>query len=489
MIVVLAVMVSALIAGGRSYFVRATNRIDSIAVLPFVNTSGDESTEYLSDGITEGVIHGLSQLPQLRVMARTTVFRYKGQNIDPQQVGHELHVQAVLTGTLIKHGDILRIETELVDVTNGAEIWGERLDRRVSDASAAEEQIASAITDKLRLRVSDNQKNRLNKPATHDSEAFRLYIMGRFYWNKRTDDGLKKAIEYFKQATEKDPNYALAYVGLADTYNLQRFHGEISPSVAMPKVREALTKALEIDPELSEAHSSLAFVNTFDWDWVGAEKEYRRAIELNPNSSTAHHWYSLLLWETGRLDESLVEITRARDLDPLSPAINVTLGISLLAVGRYDSAVEQWQRTLELDPSLSDAHFWLSKAYWKHGHYQEGITEAKKAESNSGHTPRYAAGIALALIASGKKAEGNTILKELTQRSKTEYVPPYYIAGIYSVLGQREQVFEWLEKAYELRDESLVGIRNEPEFDNVRSDSRFADLLRRMKLTTLTSPP
>jgi TolB-like protein/Tfp pilus assembly protein PilF len=487
MIIVLAVMISALIVGGRSYLARATSRVDSIAVLPFVNTGGDANTEYLSDGITEGVIHGLSQLPQLRVMARTTVFRYKGQNIDPQKIGHDLNVQAVLIGTLVRHGDILRIETELVDVSNGAEIWGEKFDRPALDISTAEQQIASDISDKLRLRVSESQRNRLNRPATHNSEAYRLYVTGRFYWNKRTEDGLKKAIECFEQATEKDSNYALAYVGLADTYIVLPQYGRISPSAAMPQAKEAAAKALEIDADLPEAHASIAMFKVEGWDWVGAEKEFRRAIELSPNYSTAHHWYSLLLWMTGRTDESLVEITRARELDPLSPVINEVLAGILLTAGRYESAVEQLQHTLELDPILPDAHLALSKAFWKHGHYQEAIIEAQKAASYSG-TPRYVAGVALALGAAGKKAEANSILKELTQRSKDEYVSPFYFAGIYSVLGQREQAFEWLGKAYQLRDRNLNGIRNEPQFDNIRSDSRFADLLKRMRLTIPTSP-
>lgn len=335
--------------------------------------------------------------------------------------------------------------------------------------------------------MSESQRNRLNRPATHNSEAYRLYVTGRFYWSKRTEDGLKKAIECFEQATEKDSNYALAYVGLADTYIVLPQYGRISPSVAMPQAKEAAAKALEIDADLPEAHTSIAMFKHEDWDWVGAEKEFRRAIELSPNYSTAHHWYSLLLWETGRTDESLVEITRARELDPLSPVINSVLAGTLLTAGRYESAVEQWQRTFELDPIFPEAHFGLSKAYWKHGHYQEAIIEAQKAASYSG-TPRYVAGVALALSAAGKKAEANSILKELTQRSKDEYVSPFYFAGIYSVLGRREQAFEWLGKAYQLRDRNLEGIRNEPEFDNIRSDSRFADLLKRMRLTIPISP-
>jgi eukaryotic-like serine/threonine-protein kinase len=317
-VVALALLIGILAAAVKFYSARTPAQIDSIAVLPFTNISGDPNTEYLSDGITEGVIHSLSQLPRLRVMARTTVFHFKGRDADAQKVGHDLNVHAVLTGSLAQRGNTLRIEVELVDVNSGAEIWGEKFDRKVSDVSTIEEQIANDISDKLRLRLSGEEKRRLTKGSTNSSEAYQLYLDGRFHWNKRTEEGLNKAIEYFRQSIEKDPNYALAYVGLADTYLLLPEYGRMSPSVAAPPTKEAVTRALEIDADLAEAHASLALMKEdFEWDWAGAEKEFRRAIELNSNYATTHHWYANFLWSMQRNDEAITEIRLAQKLDPL----------------------------------------------------------------------------------------------------------------------------------------------------------------------------
>ncbi len=461
----------------------STSQIDSIAVLPFVNSSGDPNTEYLSDGISEGVMHSLSQLPKLRVMARTSAFRYRGIDIDPQKVGRDLNVRAVLTGTLAKHGDVLRIEAELVDATNGAELWGEKFDRQVSDASTIEEQIANDISDGLRLRLSGEEKRRLTKDSTRNAEAYQLYLNGRFHWNKRTEEELNKAIEYFKQSIEKDPNYALAYVGLADAYLVLPQYGGMAPSVAAPRTKEALTRALEIDRDLAEAHASLGLMKAqFEWDWAGAEKEYRRASELNSNYATTHHWYALFLCEMKRNDDAIKESSLAQKLDPLSPIINNLVAFTLMTAGKYGSAVEQWKRTLELEPTFPESHFLLSKAYWGKGLYPEAISEAQKAASYSGSKPRYVAGVGYALAAAGKRAEAHNIIDELARWSKSGNVSPSYIAGIYSTLGERDQAFEWLEKAYRVRDDQLTWIMIDPVFGSIRSDPRYTDLLRRMGL-------
>jgi serine/threonine protein kinase/tetratricopeptide (TPR) repeat protein len=461
----------------------STSQIDSIAVLPFVNMSGDPNTEYLSDGISEGVMHSLSQLPQLRVMARTSSFRYRGIDVDPRKVGRDLNVRAVLTGTLAKQGEVLRIEAELVDATNGAELWGEKFDRQVSDVSTIEEQIANDISDGLRLRLTGEEKRRLTKDSTRNPEAYQLYLNGRFHWNKRTGEELNKAIEYFQQAIEKDPNYALAYVGLADAYLVLPQYGRMAQSVAAPRAKEALTRALEIDRDLAEAHASLGLLKRLDWDWAGAEKEYRRASELNSNYPSTHHWYSLFLCEVKRSDEAIEESRLALRLDPLSPIMNNQLAWTLLAAGKNGSAVEQWKRTLDLDPNLLEAHLWLSKAYWTKGLYPEAMSEAEKAASYSGRTPRYVAGIGHALAAAGKRAEAHNVLDELAQSSKSGVnVPPYYFAGIYSMLGERDQAFEWLEKAYQVRDYQIGPIMIDPVFGGIRSDPRYTDLLRRMDL-------
>jgi eukaryotic-like serine/threonine-protein kinase len=480
---VLVVLLVALIAWKGSHLGRTPSPIDSIAVLPFVNTSGDPNTEYLSDGISEGVMHSLSQLPQLRVMARTSSFHYRGIDVDPQKVGRDLNVRAVLTGTLAKHGDVLRIEAELVDATNGAELWGEKFDRQVSDVSTIEEQIANDISDGLRLRLSGEEKRRLTKDSTRNAEAYQLYLNGRFHWNKRTEEELNKAVKFFKQAIEKDPNYALAYVGLADAYLVLPLYGRMAPSVAASRTKEALTRALEIDQDLAEAHASLGLMKEdFEWDWAGAEKEYRRAIELNSNYATSHHWYAWFLCEMKRNDEAIKESSLAQKLDPLSPIINNLVAFTLMTAGKYGSAVEQWNRTLELEPTFPESHFLLSKAYWTKGLYPEAISEAQKAASYSGRTPRYVAGVGYALAAAGKRAEAHNIIDELARSSKSGNVSPSYIAGIYSTLGERDQAFKWLAKAYQVRDDQLTRIMIDPVFGSIRSDSRYTDLLRRMGL-------
>jgi serine/threonine protein kinase/Flp pilus assembly protein TadD len=481
-VVALALLIGVLAAAVKFYSARTPAQIDSIAVLPFTNISGDPNTDYLSDGISEGVIHSLSQLPQLRVMARTSVFHYKGRDIDPQRIGRDLNVRAVLMGTLARRGDVLRIETELVDTTNGAEIWGEKFDRHVSDVSTIEEQIANDISDKLRLRLSGEEKKRLSKGSTSSSEAYQLYLNGRFHWNKRTEEELNKAIEYFRQSIQKDPNYALAYVGLADTYLVLPQYGRMATSVAAPRTKEALTRALEIDADLAEAHASLALMKQdFEWDWAGAEKEFRRAIELNSNYPTAHHWYALFLRDMKRNDEAITESRLAQKLDPLSPIINNVLALILLTAGQYDGAIEQWKRTLELDPTSPEVHLQLSRAYSKKGLYEEAITEAQKAASYSG-TPRFIGAVGLALAVAGKRADAHKIIDELTESSKRNYVSPYYVAGIHSALGEQDRAFEWLEKAYQVKDDELSSVRIDPNLDSVRSDPRYADLLRRMGL-------
>ena len=480
---VLLVGLCIVIAAGIWYWRSRTSQIDSVAVLPLVNTSGDPNNDYLSDGISEGVMHSLSQLPQLRVMARTSSFHYRGADIDPQKVGRDLKVRAVLTGTLAKHGDVLSIEAELVDATNGAELWGEKFDRQVSDVSTIQEQIANDISDGLRLRLTGEEKRRLTRGSTRNAEAYQLYLNGRFHWNKRTEEELNKAIGYFNQSIEKDPNYALAYVGLADAYLVLPEYGSMAPSVAAPRTKEALAKALEIDPDLAEAHASLGLMKqNFDWDWVGAEKEFRRATELNSNYPTAHHWYGLFLCQMKRNDEAVREGRLAQTLDPLSPIINTSLGVTLMSAGEYGSGFELLKRTFELAPTFPEPHLWVSKAYGSRGLYPEAISEAQQAASYSGRAPRYVAGVGDALAAAGKRAEAQSIIDELVRSSKSGHVSPFYIAEVYSTLGERDQAFEGLEKAYQLRDDELDWILIDPSFDNIRSDPRYADLLRRMGL-------
>ncbi len=458
--------------------------IDSVAVLPFVNVSADPQTEYLSDGITESVINNLSQFRSLRVMARSTVFRYKGKEADPQKVGQDLHVGAVLTGRLQERGDTLVIQAELVDVSKGTQLWGQQYNRKLADILSVQEEISREISEKLRLRLTGEDKARMAKRPTENNEAYELYLKGRYYWNKRTEEGLRRAIEYFSQATEKDPAYALAHAGLADCYIVLGEFGLLPGREAYAKARGAAAKALALDDTLAEPHNALAILKgDYDWDWPGAEREFRRAIELNPGYSTAHQWYAELLSELGRHEEALAEIKRAQQLDPLSLIINAASGKILLYAGRDDLAIEQLRKTLEIDPNFAHAHHFLGYVYVRKGAFTEAIAEFQRAISLSPNLTQYKAGLGHAYARAGKSAEARKLLSELKEESKRRYVSWSDFAAIYAGLGEKDQAFACLEKAYEQRDTKLVtrGSLN-PLLDPLRSDPRFADLLRRIGL-------
>jgi len=457
--------------------------IDSVAVLPFVNVSADPNTEYLSDGIAESLINNLSQLPNLRVMARSTVFRYKGKDTDPQKVGHDLGVRAVLAGRLLQRGDTLVVQTELVDVDKGSQLWGAQYNRKLADVLAVQEDISREIYDKLRLRLTGEEKTRLAKRPTENIEAYQLYLKGRYYWNKRTGEGFRRAIEYFSEATEKDPNYALAHAGLADSYILLGEYGLLPTKEAYAKAREATARALELDDTLGEAHNALATVKEdYDWDWPGAEREFRRAIELNPGYATAHQWYGEFLSFRGRHEEALAEIKRAQQLDPLSLIINNVYGEVLLRAGRNDLAIEQLRKTLEIDPNFALAHLSLGTASLRKGAFAEAIAEYQRATTLSPDITWYKGLLGHAYARAGKSAEARKLLSELKEQSKRRYVPWGDLATIYAGLGEKDRAFACLEKAYERRDARLVEAKVYPLFDPLRSDPRFADLLRRIGL-------
>ncbi|HYE66088.1 MAG TPA: protein kinase, partial [Pyrinomonadaceae bacterium] len=463
---------------------RSRKAIDSLAVLPLVNASADPNMEYLSDGITESIINTLSRLPKLHVMARSTVFRYKGRELDPQQVGRELGVRAVLAGTVLQHGDNLHVQAELVDVANGWQLWGEHYDRKPADIFAVQEEIAKEITENLRLRLSGEQKKQLTKRHTENAGAYQLYLKGRYHLNKRTEEGFKKGIEYFQQAIDMDINYALAYAGLSDSYILLERYGVLKPKEAIPQAKAAVLKALEIDDSLAEAHTSLAYAKLiYDWDWLAAEGEYTRAIELNRNYATAHHWYGWHLSHTGRHAEALAEMKWAQELDPLSLIINTNMGTILYFARRYDEAITQLQKTLELDASFIVAHQWLGRAYEQKGMYVEAIAEHRTVLNILGNEPESLASLGHASAVSGRSGEARKVVDKLRKLSKRRYVSPYWIAIIYTGLGEREQAFEWLEKAYEERFDWLIFLKVEPMFDSLRSEARFADLMRRVGLT------
>jgi eukaryotic-like serine/threonine-protein kinase len=457
--------------------------IDSIAVLPFANLSSDSKTEYLSDGITESLINSLSQLPNLTVMSRNTVFRYKGKATDPRQLGHELGVRAILTGRLAQSGDDLLISVNLEDVQNSRQIWGDQYNRKISNLVSVQEEIAADIYARLRPRLAGEEKRRISKRPTENAEAYQLYLQGLFYWNKWTEADFKKAADYFMQAVQRDPRYALSYAGLADTYILLGDAGYLTPSEAWPKAKAAAMQALEIDDSLAEAHTSLGLVKErYEWDWVGAEKEFKQALDLNPNSATAHNWFGDYLINMGRFEDGMRETKRAKELDPLSLIINTTLGRQLYLARQNDQAVEQLRKVLEIDPKFTLARQTLEEVYAQMGKQKEAVAEREKVLSLSG-SPELAASIEEDFSKSGYRGVLQSWLDGLTEISKHGYVSSYNIAETYVRMGEKNKAFNWLEKAYEEHDSDLVSVGVEPIFDALRPDPRFRDLLVRMKLS------
>jgi len=464
------------------YFARGskTTAIDSLAVLPFVNVSADPNTEYLSDGITESIISNLSQLPQLKVMARSTVFRFKGKEIDPQKIGRDLNVRAVLSGRLLQQGDSLVIRTELVNVADGTQLWGAEYNRKLSDVLEVQRDISRDISAKLRLRLTGEDEKRLTKHYTENTEAYQLYLKGRFYWNKRTIDAYKKAIEFFNQALEKDPNYALAYSGLADCYSLGDY--PLAPKEKYPLARQSALKAIELDDTLAEPHTALGRVKQeYDWDRDGAEREFKRAIELSPNSSLVHFRYAGFLTLLGKHDEAIAESKEAVALDPLSPLINWGLAYSYYWARRYDEAIEQDQKTLEIDASFVRSYQQLGASYERKGIYDKAFEYYLKWAALTDHAEEMMAQKE-AYATTGVKGYYLKQLDQVIARTKQDPQSILEAAVLSAQLGQKEQAFEWLQKAMEERPFGLMFLKVEPAFDNMRSDPRFQDLLRRLDL-------
>ena len=478
-----------------SYIVLLRGRgeaIDSLAVLPFVNVSADPQTEYLSDGITESVINNLSQLPSLRVMARSTVFRYKGKEADPQKVGQDLHVGAVLSGRLQERGDTLVIQAELVDVSKGTQLWGAQYNRKLADILAVQQEISQQISEKLRVRLTGEDKTRLAKRGTTNPEAYQLYLQGQYEWNKRTPESLKKSIEYFHRAIEKDPAYALAYAGLADVYVISSSYGIFAPKDCFPRAKAAAIKALELDDMLAEAHATLGYEKTeFEHDWSGAEKEFRQAIERSPGYANAHYFYGIVyLVAAGRMDEAITEMKKALELDPLSLIINTNLGYTYYLARQYDKALEQYQKTIQMDPNFGGGlHGKLAAVYEQFGKYEEAIPEAQKDFAIRRGNPTEAAAMAAELrkayLQSGPKGYWQKRLELAIQRrrrSPEPYQSAMGLASLYSRLGDKDKAFESLEIAYQDVDENLTEVKVDPAYDPLRSDPRFQDLLRRIGL-------
>ena len=455
--------------------------IDSIAVLPFVNTAQDPNAEYFSDGITESLINHLSQLSGLKVMSSGSVFRYKGKQQDAQKVGNELNVRVVLTGSVKQLGDQLVINVSLDDVKDNHRIWGEQYVRKFADVLAVQREIAQEVSTSLRLKLTRGDEQKLAKRYTDNVEAYQLYLKGRYQAAKLTQAEMQAGISYFRQAIETDPSYALAYVGLADAHRSVAIAGEMPSNEFFPKAKEAAEKAIEIDDTLAEAHAELGFIMFwYDWNWSAAEEQFKRALELNPNSADTPWFYAHLLSTLGRHTEALAEMRRARELDPLSLRINANEGQFLIHAGQTDEALAQLQKTFELDARFWLAHLFASSAYIEKGTFAEAVAEARKARDFSGASTHPIAFLGYALAKSGKQGEARAELEGLLKLSTQRYVSSYNIALIYNGLDQRAETLDWLERAYEQRDPKMVFLKVEPKWNNLRSDPRFQDLLRRV---------
>jgi TolB-like protein/Tfp pilus assembly protein PilF len=457
--------------------------VESIAVIPFMNQDNDPGSEWISDGLTESIINNLTQLPNLKVIARSSVFHCKGRETDPIAAGKELGVRAVLTGRMQHRGDRMLISVELIDIRDNKQLWGDQYERQLADMLSVQREIAREITNNLRPTLTGVEQSRMDKQYTANPEAFELYLKGRFYWNKRTAPDLKRAIPFFEQAIEKDPNYALAYTGLADSYALVTAYTNEPAREVMPKAKEAALKALALDDKLAEAHASLGQITAYyDYDFVTAEREYRRAIELNPNYATAHQWLAEHLSAMNRIDEALVEIRRALDLDPMSVIMN-RIYADVLADGRkYDEAIQQYQKTLELDPNFLTAHYFLGRAYEAKGMHNEAVAEYTRS-AQLGTTVSEVMGKANEVYKqSGWKAYVQFNLEQLVEKNPNRRFPAFMIATFYAKADRKDEAIQWLEKGYEERDFRMTLLSVAFEFDNLRSDPRFTELVRRMGL-------
>jgi eukaryotic-like serine/threonine-protein kinase len=457
--------------------------IDSLAVLPFVNAGGDPNAEYLSDGITESLINSASQIPGIKVVSRASAFHYKGKDVGAKTVGRELGVRAVLTGRIVQRGNLLSIRAELVDARDDTHLWGEEYNRRLSDILAVQEEIVRDISGKLRQRLTGEEKKRLTKRYTENTEAYALYLKGRYHWNKRIGEDIQTGIGYFQQAIEKDPTYALAYAGLADSYVILNQYAGLPSRGTFPKAKAAAMKALEIDDTLAQAHAALALVHVeFDWDFSSAEKEFRRAIELDPKYPTAHHWYSLYLSWLGRHEQAIAEAERANELDPLSPIISNIRAAAFNQARQSDRAIEASRKALELDKGFSQALISLGLALEQEKMYPEAIAAFEEAVRLSRRSIQAVANLGHAYAVSGRREEATRLIEELNGWSERGYDPLANIALVYAGLGQNEEAMRWLEKAYQARSAWLIflALKVNPRWDALRSDARFQDLLRRI---------
>jgi TolB-like protein/DNA-binding winged helix-turn-helix (wHTH) protein/Tfp pilus assembly protein PilF len=458
-----------------------SNEIRSIAVLPLENLSKDPNQDYFSDGITDALTTELAQIGSLRVISRTSAMHFKGTRETLPEIGRELNVDAVVEGSITRSENRVRITAQLIEAPSDRHLWAKSYERDLKDILTLQDEVARDIAGEIRVKLSPEERTRLATVRPIDPVAHEAYLKGRYYLNKRTEEGFRRAIEYFDEATQKDPNYALGHSGLADSYILLGEYSLVPPKEAFTKAREAAAKALQLDDTLAEAHNALAAVKVdYDWDWPGAEREFRRAIELNPGYATAHQWYAEILSELGRHEEALAEIKRAQQLDPFSLIINAVSGDALRCAGQYDLAIKQLRQTLEIDPNFAHAYFHLGMTYLRKGAFVEAIAEFQKAVTLSPNVTDYKGGLGYAYARAGKRAEARKVLNVLKERSRQSYVSWFYVAAIHAGLDEKDQAFACLEKAYAQHEQGLVVINREPMFDPLRSDPRFTELLRRI---------
>ena len=481
----LGVIVAALIVLGAYRYYSPVHQVESIAVMPFVNAAANPDLDYLSDGITESLINSLSQIPNVSVKARSSVFTYKGKEVTPKQVANDLAVQAVLNGRVVQRGDLVILNVELVDASSGNQIWGDQYTRKVTDLVQLQSEIARDVSGKLRSKLTGEQQQKIAKNYTQNTEAYQLYLQGRYYWNKRKPDDIRRSIEYFQQAIDRDPTYALAYAGLAEAYIVAPQYNMGPASEYYPKARVAAARAIELDDTLAEGHSALATVLTnYDWKFAEAETEYRRALELNPNYASAHQWYAEHLYQTGRLREGLAEMQRAQELDPLSPIINALLGVVLRYNGRLDDSFAQLKKTVDLDPNFPRPHLFLAEGYEKLGRYDDAVDEFAKAFTLNGGSPdriaEFTTRVKTAARSGGDKAYSRAMAETMEKLlpSAPTSVP---VAGYWARAGETDKAFQILEQAYQNHDATLLMLTT-GRLASVASDPRYKDLVHRVGL-------
>ncbi len=481
----LGLAAAVLVAAALWYFLpgRSDQTITSMAVLPFVNTGGDASNEYLSDGFTEGLINSLSRLPGMKMMSSSSVFRYKGKEIDPRAVGNELHVGAVLLGKILQNNDALTVSVELVDTKDNSHLWGEQYTRSLSDLASLQGIITRDLSNQLNIALSGEQQHLITQRMTENSEAYQLYLKGRFYWFKRTREGLTKAVDYFNQAIEKDPSFARAYAGLADSYVVMGGYSFMPPKESEEKSRAAARRALEIDDRLAEAHTTLAVLyENYDWDWKNSEREYLRALELDPNYATARQWYGEFLGSTGRPEAALAELQKSIELDPLVPIHYLSTYTVLLPLHRYKDAVQFVQKALEIDPNFPRAHSALGWIYNATGKQEDAVRETGIAIVNSDSSAEYLAELGYILGRMGKRTEASSVLDLLQRKARREYVDPYLLGSVYVGLGNNDEAFQHFTHAVDVHSTYMEYLNVDPVFEPVRGDPRFKALVKRVGL-------